>query len=105
MVCRGGRTQTTVAIHTLLIELLRQARVLVRTHTQATYTPMYVGKTATATPWHNITMECAAVALMMLLNLSASTMYFSHSRCMATTIPREMAHLNHRLGLGNHGGR
>ena len=101
MVCRGGRTQTTAAIHTLLIELLRQARVLVGTDTQATYSPMYVGKTATATPWH--TMECAAVALMMLLILSAGTMYFSHLRCVATTMYSDTAHLKHRLRLGNHG--
>ena len=90
-------------LFTLLIELLRQARVLLRTHTQATYTPMYVGKTATATPQHNITMECAAVATMMLLKLSAGTMYFSHLRCMATTMYLNMAHLTHRLRLGNHG--
>ena len=46
----GAEGHGPLQLFTLLIELLRQARVLLRTHTQATYTPMYVGKTATATP-------------------------------------------------------
>ena len=82
----GAEGHGPLQLFTLLIELLRQARVLLRTHTQATYTSMYVGKTATATPWYNIAMECAAVATMMMLNLSAGTMYLSHLRCMATTM-------------------
>jgi len=82
----GAEGHRPLQLFTLLIELLRQARVLLRTHTKATYTSMYVGKTATATPWYNIAMECAAVATMMMLNLSAGTMYLSHLRCMATTM-------------------
>ena len=50
-----------------------------------------------------IAMECTAVNTMMLSILSASTMYFSHSRYMATTMYVDMAHLKHRLRLENHG--
>ena len=46
----GVEGHRPLQLFALLIELLRQDRVLVRTRTQATYTPMYVGKTATATP-------------------------------------------------------
>jgi len=48
-------------------------------------------------------MECAAVNTMMMLIVSAGTMYVSYFSYMATTILTGMAHLKHRLRLGNHG--
>jgi len=97
--CSGGRTQTTAATHTFLIELLRQARVLVsksRTHSHVR------GEDSDG---HSmiIAMECAAVGTMMLLIMSIGTMYVSYFICMATTILSGMAHLKHRLRLGTHG--
>ena len=47
----------------------------------------------------SITMECDVV------DVSAGTMYVSYFSYMATTILKGMAHLKHRLRLGNHGDR
>ena len=48
-------------------------------------------------------MECAAVNTMMLSIMSAGTMYAAYFSYIATTILKGMAHLKHRLRLGNHG--
>ena len=87
--------------YTFLIELLLSSRVGKNTHTSRTHSHVR-GEDSDG---HSmiIAMECAAVGTMMLLITSVGTMYVSYISCMATTILSGMAHLKHRLRLGNHG--
>ena len=87
--------------HKFLIELLRQARVSVRTVTSHVHS-LVRGEDSDGHSM-NKPMECAAVGTMMLFITSVGTMYVSYISCMATTILSGMAHLKHRLRLGNHG--
>ena len=55
-----GKLATAGITHRFSVALHKQARMRVE-NTLATYASMYVGKTATATPWQNIAMEFTAV--------------------------------------------
>jgi len=78
----SGRRTLQVYMHILGCTAPAVSRVGKNTH--ITYTYMYVGKTATATPWHDIAMEFEAVSLRSGLVLALLVHHHS---------PQEMTHL------------